>query len=86
MHDDFNSLKLQYIQAIEEIELYSKLVAELRNELALQKDSIITYPIIFDNHFDENVYIKKYPDVLKSGLSPLSHYEKFGKMLGRTCN
>ncbi|WP_429072993.1 hypothetical protein [Aeromonas veronii] len=76
-------LELQYKQAIEEIELYAILVDELRNEISDLKPKLIAdkteYPFISE---DDN-YLRKYPDVLKIGMSAREHYMKYGKALGR---
>ena len=33
--------------------------------------------------FDEEFYLKRYPDISKSDLAPIEHYYKFGKDEGR---
>ncbi|MCH1930202.1 hypothetical protein L9G16_08420 [Shewanella sp. A25] len=82
-------LTLQYEQAIEEICLYSKLVNELKSEIKKLKTTLTnshtTVATYSSNHFDESIYINKYPDVIKSGLTPKEHFDKLGKLLGRNC-
>lgn len=36
--------------------------------------------------FDQDWYLKRYPDVASSGMHPLAHYLEFGSMLGRDPN
>lgn len=86
MNNDIKHIDLQYKQAVEEIELYSKLVISLRNELATAKKE---RTVLFDTRkmqTPEEIYLKRYPDVAKSGMSPKEHFERFGKILGRQWN
>ncbi|MFM5744492.1 glycosyltransferase family 2 protein [Aeromonas veronii] len=39
-----------------------------------------------DRQFDETWYLKTYPDVAKSGIPPIEHFKKFGKLLNRKPN
>lgn len=38
------------------------------------------------NGFDAAFYLEYYPDVAKSGMDPLEHYEWLGRRLGRAPN
>lgn len=78
-----NQTELLLRQAIEEIKIYHLENIELKekikklekNQISNNKDTI--------SEFNEEIYIKRYPDVIKSGLAPKEHYIRFGKLLGR---
>lgn len=38
----------------------------------------------YDSDFEADLYCRAYPDVALSGLDPRHHYEKYGRLMGRT--
>ncbi|WP_216638590.1 hypothetical protein, partial [Endozoicomonas arenosclerae] len=64
--------------------LYSSLVIELRSEIQFLKDTNSKQKSENFSEIDSSYYVKKYPDVLKSGMTPKQHYQRYGKLLGRT--
>lgn len=81
--NNIKHLELQYKQAVEEIELYSNLVDELRNEISNLKSKNMLC-IVEGNFISEDErYLNNYPDVIKTGMSAREHYDKYGKFLGR---
>lgn len=50
------------------------------------KAAIGDHSTVDRNTFDAKFYVQNYPDVAKTGMDPLEHYEWIGRRLGRAPN
>ena len=85
MIETIETLTLKYEQVIEELELYSVLVKKLNLDIFCNSRNDILHKLESQNDIlDAKYYIETYPDVALSGLSATEHYNKYGKILGRS--
>lgn len=80
----YKNLLLCYEQSLEEIALYHREVCRLNKILkGLGHSDASDRQKGCEVEFNAELYAKKYPDVLKTKLSPYEHYMKIGRLLGR---
>ena len=81
---ELNSLRINQGKLKNEIKSLKENTAKKYVKIEVENTSISSSKD--DSEFDENWYVNTYPDVLKSGLSPLNHFKKIGRLLNRLPN